>query len=58
MPRTLMGVAEAVWPRLQFGLQFTAVRYCPWETGQRRWSSLNRSGRLSPELLMRLGLAE
>ena len=42
---------------MQFGLQFTAVRHRPWETCQGRWSSLNRSGRLGPELLMRLGPA-
>ena len=38
---------------LQFGLQFTTVPYRPERTGQRRWSSLNRSERLRPELLMR-----
>jgi hypothetical protein len=40
---------------LQFGLQFTAVRCRPRRTGQGDWSSLNRSGRSRPELLMRLG---
>jgi len=40
---------------LQFGLQFTAVRCRPRRTGQGGWSSLNRSGRSRPELLMRLG---
>jgi len=37
--------------RLQFGLQFTTVRRGPPKTGQRRWSSLNRSGPPRPELL-------
>jgi hypothetical protein len=39
---------------LQFGLQSEAVQRRPEETGQRRWSSLNRSGQPCPELLMRL----
>ena len=38
---------------LQFGLQFSAVRRRTRRTGQARWSSLNRSGPLRPELLMR-----
>ena len=37
------------------GLQFTTVRCRPEKTGQGRWSSLNRSERPRPELLMRLG---
>ena len=40
---------------LQFGLQFNAVRHGAQRTDQARWSSLNRSGRLRSELLMRLG---
>jgi hypothetical protein len=40
--------------RLQFGLQFTTVPCRPGRTGQRRWSSLNRSGPPRAELLMRL----
>ncbi len=40
---------------LQFGLQFIAVQPRPGKTDQRRWSSLNRSERPRPELLMRLG---
>lgn len=42
-----------------FGLQLTTVQHRPGNTGQRRWSSLNRrqSGQPRPELLMRLGLA-
>src|SRR5205814_6250624 len=42
-------------PELQFQLQFTAVQEGSRGTGQRDWSRLNRSGRLRPELLMRLG---
>jgi len=38
---------------LQFRLQFTTARRRPGMTGHRHWSSLNRSERLSPELLMR-----
>src|SRR5215468_5471746 len=41
--------------RLQFGLQFTAVRHRPGWTDQGCWSSLNGSGRPRSELLMRLG---
>jgi len=41
----------AVW------VAFHTVRRRPGRTDQRRWSSLNRSGRRPPELLMRLGLA-
>jgi hypothetical protein len=40
---------------LQFRLQFTAVQSRPGRTGQACWSSLNRSERPRPELLMRLG---
>jgi hypothetical protein len=39
-------------PELQFQLQFTAVQEGSRGTGQGRWSSLNRSGRPRPELLM------
>ncbi len=39
---------------LQFGLQFTTVPCRPERTGQRRWSSLNRSERPRAELLMLL----
>ena len=42
---------EDAW--LQFGLQFTTLPCRPERTGQRRWSSLNRSERSRPELLMR-----
>ena len=42
------------WVGLQFALQFIRVRHGSRRTAQRRWSSLNRSGRLSRELLMRL----
>ena len=49
--------SQADSSRLQIRLQFTVVRSCPGRTGQERWSSLNRSGRQRPELLMRLGLA-
>ena len=41
--------------RLQFGLQFTAVRDRPERTDQGRWPRLKRSRRPRPELLMRLG---
>src|SRR5262249_49130871 len=39
--------------RLQFGLQFNAVRCRTPRTGQARWSSLNRSESQRSELLMR-----
>ena len=39
---------------LQFGLQFNAVRRRSGKTVHGRRSSLNRSGRPRPELLMRL----
>ena len=39
------------------GLQLTTVQHRPGDTGQRHWSSLNRSGQPRPELLMRLELA-
>jgi hypothetical protein len=39
------------------GLQFTSVRHSSPGTKQGRRSSLNRSERLRPELLMRLALA-
>jgi hypothetical protein len=41
--------------RLQFGLQFNAVRDRTQKTDRLGWSSMNRYGRLRPELLMRLG---
>jgi hypothetical protein len=45
-----------LWAGLQFGLQFTGVQSHPGRTGG-RWSSLNRSERSRPELLMRLEFA-
>ena len=42
--------------RLQSGPQSKGVQHRPGRTDQRRWSSLNRSGRARPELLMRLAL--
>jgi hypothetical protein len=47
------GTPQAESPRLQFGLQFTAVPRRSGKSGQRSWSSLNRSGQSRPELLMR-----
>lgn len=43
--------------RLQFGLQFNAVRRRTLRTDRARWSSLNGSEPLRPELLMRLRFA-
>ena len=37
--------SQADSPGLQFGLQFTTVQCFSGRTGQRRWSSLNRSER-------------
>ena len=44
--------------RLQFGLQFEAVPGRPLKTCEACWSRLDRSGRVRPELLMRLGQAK
>ena len=38
--------------RLEFGLRFNAVRRRTRRTSQARWSSLNRSGSMRPELLI------
>ena len=40
---------------MQFGLQFSTVQGRTARTDHGDWSSLNRSGRPRPELLMRLG---
>jgi hypothetical protein len=48
-------VRRPIIHRLQFGLQFTAVRDRPERTDQGRWPRLKRSRRPRPELLMRLG---
>jgi hypothetical protein len=53
----LLGSRSHDGTALQFGLEFNAVRRRPGKTSQGRWSCLNRSERLSPELLMRLGFA-
>ena len=53
-PLHVAGDHTADRPRLQFGLQFTAVQHRPGKADQGQGSSLNRSGQLRPELLMRL----
>ena len=55
LPETTFQAAGHGLPELQFQLQFTAVQRRPGKIARRHWSSLDRSGRPRPELLMRLG---